>query len=61
VLPIVERLASQTDAVISIDTYKAEVAERCLDFGAHIINDVSALRGDGDMASVISRYNALWC
>jgi len=58
VLPIVERLASQTDAVISIDTYKAEVAERCLDFGAHIINDVSALRGDGDMASVISRYNA---
>ncbi|MDD4336101.1 MAG: dihydropteroate synthase [Firmicutes bacterium] len=58
VLPIVKRLASQTDAVISIDTYKAEVAERCLDFGAHIINDVSALRGDGDMASVISRYNA---
>jgi dihydropteroate synthase len=58
VLPIVKRLASQTDAVISIDTYKAEVAERCLDLGAHIINDVSALRGEGDMASVVSRYNA---
>ncbi len=57
-LPIVKRLASQTDAVISIDTYKAEVAERCLDLGAHIINDVSALRGEGDMASVVSRYNA---
>ncbi|MEA4884768.1 MAG: dihydropteroate synthase [Clostridia bacterium] len=58
VLPVVKRVALETDAIISIDTYKAEVADRCLDLGAHIINDITALRGEGDMASIASRHGA---
>ena len=52
VVPIVERLAARTDAVISVDTMKAVVAERALNAGARIINDVSALTYDRDMESL---------
>jgi len=38
---------------LSIDTSKAAVAQACLAAGAHIINDVTALRGDPDMAAVV--------
>ena len=58
VLPVVRLLANHSSAIISIDTYKASVARRCLDFGAHIINDITALGGEGDMASVASQYGA---
>jgi dihydropteroate synthase len=58
VLPVVRLLASHSNAIISIDTYRASVARQCLDLGAHIINDITALRGDGDMASVASQYGA---
>lgn len=44
VLPVVERLAAQTEAPISIDTYKANVAREAVARGAVIINDVSGLR-----------------
>ena len=46
VLPVIEGLAARTDALISIDTRKAEVMRRAADAGAHIINDVSALSHD---------------
>ena len=56
VLPVIEAL-TRSDRVgptlISIDTSKAEVAARCLAAGAHIINDVTALRGDPGMAAVV--------
>lgn len=42
VLPVVERLARETEALISVDTTRAPVARAALDAGAHIINDVSA-------------------
>jgi dihydropteroate synthase len=58
VLPVVERLARETGAVISVDTSKAEVADRCLAAGAHIINDVTALLGDVGMAEVARRWGA---
>jgi dihydropteroate synthase len=58
VLPVVEGLAKQTSAPLSIDTMKAEVARRCLDAGAHIINDVTALTGDPDMPDVVRQYDA---
>ncbi len=58
VLPIVRLVAGHTNAIISIDTYRASVAQRCLDLGAHIINDITALRGEGDMASVALQYGA---
>lgn len=50
VVPVVERLAER--ARISIDTSKAVVAEAAIGAGASIVNDVTALRGDPEMASV---------
>ncbi len=44
-LPVVRALAGETDAIISVDTYKPEVASPALEAGAHIINDISGLRG----------------
>jgi dihydropteroate synthase len=58
VLPVVEALARDTGAVLSIDTVKAEVAERTLAAGAHIINDITALTGDAGMAEVVRRHEA---
>ncbi len=57
VLPVLEQLASRVDAVLSIDTYKPEVAEAALRAGAHIINDVFALRSPG-MAEVAASQGA---
>lgn len=43
---------------LSIDTYKAKTAARCLELGAKIINDISALRAEPDLAKVVSDANA---
>jgi len=58
VVPVIEALAKSTDCILSVDTMKAAVAEAALNAGAHIVNDVTALSGDPDMASVVSRYGA---
>ncbi|MCI0742249.1 MAG: dihydropteroate synthase, partial [Gemmataceae bacterium] len=52
IVPVVTALAKQTGLPLSIDTYKAQVARACLDAGAHIINDVTALTGDARMTDV---------
>ncbi|SHJ17741.1 dihydropteroate synthase [Geosporobacter subterraneus DSM 17957] len=56
VLPVVKRLVQTVQAPISIDTYKAEVAEQLLNAGAHMINDVWGLQRDPDIAGVIAKY-----
>jgi dihydropteroate synthase len=58
VLPVVKELAARTDVPVSVDTSKAEVARKCLEAGARIINDVTALRGDPAMPEVIRRAGA---
>lgn len=58
VLPVIRALRSQTDILISIDTTKSTVAEAALDEGADIINDISALRFDPDMASLAAHRAA---
>jgi dihydropteroate synthase len=58
VIPVVKGLVPHVPVPISIDTTKARVAEVALDCGASIINDVSALRQDSAMASVIARSDA---
>lgn len=58
VAPVIEAVRSRTKTPISIDTYKASVAERALELGADIVNDVSALRRDPDMPSVLKKYAA---
>jgi dihydropteroate synthase len=54
VIPVIERLAATLPAsvMISIDTYKASVAEAALDAGAALINDISGLQADPEMASL---------
>jgi dihydropteroate synthase len=60
VLPVVERLAGG-GARISIDTTKSAVARAALDAGADIVNDVSALRFDPELAGVIAGSGADCC
>ena len=57
-LPAVTELARRVTVPISVDTTKSMVARRALEAGASIINDVSALRGDPDMAQVIAQHGA---
>jgi dihydropteroate synthase len=52
VIPVVEALANRVKIPISIDTSKAAVARRALDAGASMINDISALRADPELADV---------
>jgi dihydropteroate synthase len=52
VLPVIERLRTRTDVLISIDTRKAEVMRRAAGVGADILNDVSALTHDPDAMGV---------
>ena len=54
VMPVVERLAREFNIPISIDTYKAEVARRALDAGAHMVNDVWGLRMDPELAGLVA-------
>ncbi|MBA2385051.1 MAG: dihydropteroate synthase [Actinobacteria bacterium] len=58
VLPVLERLAG---APLSIDTAKAEVARRALALGVELVNDVTALRGDPELAGVVADADAYLC
>jgi dihydropteroate synthase len=58
VLPVVRRLAKETNALISIDTTKAEVARQAIEAGADIVNDISGLRFDEQMAAVCRESGA---
>ena len=46
---------------VSVDTSKAEVARRALDLGVEMVNDVTALRGDPDMAAVVAEHGVYVC
>ena len=58
VLPVVEGLVDGISVPVSIDTCKSAVARRALEAGAHLINDITALRGDAVMANVVVEMNA---
>jgi dihydropteroate synthase len=58
VIPVIESLAAISDVPISIDTYKAEVARRGIEAGAHIVNDVWGLSRDPGMAKAIGETGA---
>ena len=58
ILGVIEQLARRCDAAISVDTRWAKVAQAALDAGAHIVNDISALRDDPKMASTVARRSA---
>ncbi len=52
ILPVIEALASLTEAVISVDTYRAGTARAAVSAGAHIVNDVWGLQKEPDIARV---------
>src|SRR5581483_10788923 len=58
VVPVLEALAGLP---VSIDTAKAEVARRALALGAELVNDVTALRGDPELAGVVADSGAYLC
>lgn len=57
VIPVIRALHKKIPrrAIISVDTYKAEVARQAIKVGARMVNDVTALRGDQEMAGVIAQ------
>lgn len=59
VIPVIQSLAREFDVLISVDTYKHQVAQAALKAGAHIVNDVWGLHADPEMAETIARYNAV--
>ena len=59
VLPVLERLDGEVP--LSIDTSKAAVAQAALERGAILVNDVTALRGDPDLAEVVAGSGAYLC
>jgi dihydropteroate synthase len=59
VVPVLERLDGE--APFSIDTAKAEVARRALALGAELVNDVTALRGDPELAGVVADAGCYVC
>ena len=61
VIPVIEAVAPELDVPISVDTSKAGVAGAALAAGAGMINDVTALRGDPEMAAVIAQAGCPVC
>jgi dihydropteroate synthase len=57
-IPVLKRLKGQLGVPISVDTYKAEVAERALELGVEIINDPSGLTFEPQLARIVSNYDA---
>lgn len=59
VVPVIEAIARRfPEALISVDTYKPEVAQAALEAGAHIINDITGLRIHPEMAEVAASFGA---
>lgn len=61
VLPVIEALSKHFNALISIDTYRAETAELAVQAGAHIVNDVWGLQREEGIANVAADHHAGVC
>ncbi|MCV4770158.1 dihydropteroate synthase, partial [Escherichia coli] len=58
VLPVIKAVCQRWDIPVSIDTWKSAVAGAAIDAGAEIINDISGLRFDSEMAALAARSGA---
>ncbi|HCX72853.1 MAG TPA: dihydropteroate synthase [Candidatus Cloacimonas sp.] len=56
IIPVLKAIRNKSDAIISIDTNKAEVAKQAILAGADIVNDISALRFDDKMIDVLNQF-----
>ena len=61
VLPVIEALRGNTEALISVDTYRAETARLAVAAGAHIVNDVFGLQREPDIAALAAESGAGLC
>ncbi|WP_241421080.1 dihydropteroate synthase [Candidatus Contubernalis alkaliaceticus] len=61
VFPVLEKILKELEVPVSIDTYKASVAEEALKMGAHMLNDIWGLKKDPRLASVAARYEVPLC
>ena len=58
VIPVLEKIVDRLNVPISVDTCKSQIARESLEIGVDIINDITSLRGDTDMASVAAESGA---
>ena len=58
VVPVIKAIRQESDVLISVDTWKSQVAEAALKAGAHIVNDITGLMGDEVMAKVVAKAGA---
>ena len=58
VVPVIKAIREESDVLISIDTWKSQVAEAALNAGANLVNDITGLMGDEKMADVVAKAGA---
>ena len=58
VVPVIQAIRQESDILISIDTWKSQVAEAALLAGANVVNDITGLMGDEKMADVVAKAGA---
>ena len=58
VVPVIKAIRAESDLLISVDTWKSQVAEAALKAGANIVNDITGLMGDEKMAEVVAKAEA---
>jgi len=61
VIPVIEQLIGEISIPLSIDTYKSRVAEEAIKLGVGMVNDITALRGDRNMVSIVREYDTTLC
>jgi len=57
VVPVIQALLDEFDVMISIDTYKSEVAQIALEVGAHMVNDVWGLKADPNLGETVANFS----
>lgn len=58
VVPVIEAIRRESDVLISVDTWKSQVAAAALEAGADIVNDITGFLGDPEMATVVAKHEA---
>lgn len=58
IVPVIEKIKKEFDVIVSVDTYNSQVAKAAIEAGGDIINDITGLVGDKDMAKVVGDTDA---
>ena len=57
IIPVIEKIKNEVECLISVDTYKADVASEAIKYGANIVNDITGLSQDPDMIDLVVKNN----